>query len=195
MHASPSDPMWNAVADAFYDVFTISGWPNFWIGNNYKGTNTNVTSEVNTYLGETNVANAVVLVTKNGDGTWEIKVQVEFFAAGSGEYYVAVYITEDGIDGSAPYTSGGYGQNGSTNPNYTHDHVLRASANGSPWGESIGSSPGAGTVVSKTYAVTLDSDWVESNLHLNAIIWKKSGSSYEYVNATDDVHEQTPEEG
>lgn len=192
IHASSSDPMYNSVADEFYNNFTITGWPNFWVGNTFMATNTNITSEVANYFAMDLEANAVILVTKTSDTEWEVKVQVRFFKNVTGEYYVAVYLTEDGIDGSD--AAGAYDQNGAGTP-YTHDHVLRASANGLPWGEQIvSSSATADFVVTKTYNVTIDADWDVSKIALHAFIWKRNGGQYEYVNATSEVHEAEPVE-
>jgi hypothetical protein len=192
VHASSSDPMYNAVSAAFYNNFTITGWPNFWVGNVYKGTSTNITSDLSTYFGQNVEANAVILVTKNGN-MWEVKVQTKFFQSASGEYYIAVYFTEDGINGNA--SAGSHSQLGTSDPDYKHDHVLRASANGQPWGEKIvDGSVSAGTTDIRTYNVTMDPDWNAANVHMHAIIWKKNGSKYDYVNSTSDVHEAMPVE-
>lgn len=59
-----------------------------------------------------------------------------------------------------------------TEPNYLHQHVLRAAVNGS-WGESISLSPGQKRNLS--YSPTLDPQWQSSQLSLVAFVYNDLG--------------------
>jgi len=186
IHSSATDPMFNAIAQAFADNFGMSDFPSFTIGNVSKGLDTTIGSDVSTYIAQPIEANTIMLLSKSTT-TWEVKVQVRFFKSGNGEYYLGIYLTEDDIDGSPG--AGDYAQNGGE-ADYTHDRVLRASASGQPWGELISSgSTSEGTVVSRTYNITIDGSWNASNLNIYSVVWKRSAGKYEYVNASSEVEE------
>lgn len=189
-HGSNSQPdvMTNTYSDAFKNNFTITGWPNFWVGNVQKGTSSNITNDLNTIFGMPIVANGIIQFSI-ADGKITVKAGVKFFADASGEYFLGVYVLEDGIDGSnnAPTA---YNQKGDESTDYTHDHVLRTGAVTSVWGEKIvdGSATNGETMM-KEYTIDVDADWVADNLHVIGVIWKKNGSTYEYVNAWEGDHQ------
>ncbi len=176
-HAS-GDPMYTAgLYGSMSDARpTGGGIPAFWIGD----TKTTSTSEMTTLLAQTPIAGVDLSRSVSGS-TMTVKVKAKFFAAGTGDYYLSVYVLENGIDGSA--AAGNYEQNGAIQP-YEHDYVLRTSAlgDGDAYGELIATDPANGKTVNKEYSITLDSGW-DNSLYACAIIWKKDGTFYEFVNA------------
>ena len=102
-----------------------------------------------------------------------VKTKTVFFSEGSGEYNVAVYLTEDGIVAK---------QNMNTEDH--HNHVLRAAGDGKTWGKQVAT----GTVVkgSKfdgTYTINLESSWKQANLHVVGVIYKmQNGKPVTFVN-------------
>jgi hypothetical protein len=173
------DPMYNA---ALYSSFNTSrpdggGIPSFWIGdeNNYNA------STMTALKGQTAVAGVTFSNEKVGD-KMNVKTMVKFFSGVSGDYYLSVYLLESGIDGGA--SAGSYKQNGTTDPNYKHDFVLRTAATPSnAYGEKIATGTiAAGTEIKKDYTITIDPTW-DKNLYVAAVLWRLNGTMYEYVNA------------
>lgn len=123
---------------------------------------------VNCYVGKSISGNSVTL-----------NVKAKFLAAGNGDYYIAAYITENGIVSPQKLSDG------STKSDQIHNHVLRT-AFGPTFGESLSSGAAeSGKLISKTFTTTLNSSWKVENLHYAVIIWKKDGSGvYKFENCT-----------
>jgi hypothetical protein len=181
-HAS-GDPMFdNALYSTFSaDRTTGGGIPAFWIGD----TKTQSASALTTILGKTATAAIDLNYTKTAT-TMTVNTQTKFFTATSGDYYLSVLLMESGIDGGTSATSD-YQQNGTSDPNFKHEHVLRASAvAGKSYGASIISGAiTAGKTVNKTYTIAIDPSW-KKTLYPCAILWKyEAGSAvpmYKFVN-------------
>ncbi|MFO7722019.1 MAG: hypothetical protein R6V49_02245, partial [Bacteroidales bacterium] len=137
-HAS-SDPMYN---QSLYSGFTSEretggGIPSFWVNDEKTGQNTTKSAaEAATALLP---AAALGMKAEKVGTTYNVKVKAEWYTAGTGDYYLSVFLLEDGIDGSA--TSGAYKQSGTSDPNYEHYFVLRASATAGVYGDVIASVP------------------------------------------------------
>ncbi|MFO7723290.1 MAG: Omp28-related outer membrane protein, partial [Bacteroidales bacterium] len=116
--------------------------------------------------------------------TYNVKVKAEWYTAGTGDYYLSVFLLESGIDGSA--TSGAYKQSGTSDPNYEHYFVLRASATAGVYGDVIASVPAAGFTVEKDFSINILPDW-QKNVYPVAILWKYDPSGakphYKFINA------------
>lgn len=124
-------------------------------------------------------AGAVAGFTDNG-GSITISVSAELFGDVAGDYYVAAYLMENGIVAEQQIA----GQD--PDPNFVHNHVIRASSNGSSRGEQfIFGSGSAGTVWSKSYQIEKNDSWKTENMYMVAIIWKydSATSKYTYVNS------------
>lgn len=177
-HAS-GDPMFiSTLYNSFSSVRpTGGGIPSFWAGDTDDGGPGDITSQ----LSQTPPAGIEFLSARVGN-EMNVKVKVVFFENVTGEYYLSVYVLEDGIDGSA--SSGQYAQNGVANPdNYKHDFVLRAVATpDNAYGEMLASgSIAAGTGFDKTYAIPVDGTW--NDVYAAVCIWKKDGTFYSFVNS------------
>jgi len=184
-HASNSDPMYNQVAQALINNYSISGWPNFWLGNDFLGTNYYQTNTLlPNYLSAPVIAGIAAKFTKTATAL-EVKTATQFFTDASGDYYLGVYVLENGIPGDD--NAGAYNQNGATDadhPNYTHDHVLRAVAGGNPWGNQIVTgSVASGEVINLDYSIPLQVEWNDANVYIVCIVWKMDASNYQFVNA------------
>lgn len=77
-----------------------------------------------------------------------------------------VWVVEDGI------TALQMMPDGSSDREYVHNHVLRASVNGD-WGDDI--TVGEGLTVSKTYSLTLDSQWQPEQVSIIAFVYNSNG--------------------
>ena len=124
-------------------------------------------------------AGAVAGFTDNGSSI-TISVSAELFADVSGDYFVAAYLMEDGLVFTQQI-------NGSpADPNFVHNHVIRASYNGSAWGEQFVFGSGAnGVVFTKSYQIEKNVTWKPENMYMVAIVWKYDSAEgkYTYINA------------
>lgn len=91
-----------------------------------------------------------------------------------GNYYMNVYLLENGISGTQAGVSG----------TYIHNRVVRTLLGGaSATSNIIPSNPIINTDYTKTYSYTIPTDWNLNKLSLIGIVFKKIGSLTEVVNA------------
>lgn len=128
-------------------------------------------------------AGAIINLIDNGQKI-TLQVSAGVFAQTTGDYFVAAYIMQD----SLKYPQNGAGEGGDYDPNFIHNHVLRASANGT-WGEQFVYGVGIpGQVKTMTYNVDKEDGYDMKNVYALAVIWKyvKDQSygefKYEFVN-------------
>ncbi len=180
-HAS-NDPMHNNLFNSFaIDRTTNGGIPSFWVGDNFTQSSSAMTS----LLSQPDPECGVDYKYEINDGKMHVKTKVKFFDDGQGEYYLSVLVLEDGIPGGTSAPSN-YQQNGTNDPNYTHDFVLRASADQNrAYGNVIATDPSSGDVIDGDYTIDLDSSW--DDVYAVCIVWRKDNSNgrpyYKYVNA------------
>jgi hypothetical protein len=79
---------------------------------------------------------------------------------------VQVWVLEDGITASQKMPDG------STNPAYVHQHVLRAVVNGT-WGEDL--QVAEGKAKEQTYKFAVDPSWNKANLSVVAFVYNDQG--------------------
>ncbi len=124
-------------------------------------------------------AGAVAGFTDNGSSI-TLSVSAQLFSDVTGDYFVAAYLMENGlvylqqIAGADP------------DPNFVHDHVIRASSNGNCWGEQwVFGSGSNGQNFTKSYQLEKNVLWKTENMYCVAIVWKydSATSKYTYVNA------------
>ena len=157
----------------------VMGFPTFWVGD----AEANSDDAMKTLLASGDADAGIDLSYEKDGNKLTVKTMTKFFSPASGDYYLSVLLCEDGIDGSA--STGAYKQNGTSDPNYKHDYVLRASSvDGNAYGVKISSNPSDGSTVEKDYTFTLDPSW--KNVYPVAIVWRKDASSspsYKYINS------------
>lgn len=184
-YGSSSSDMYNQTAGDFYNDFASgAGWPAFCaIGINrtaystsggiYTGaTQTNVKATVDSFVNTPVVASTGYNYSISGS-TLTVNTVNKFWSAGSGDYYVNVYLVEDGVMNT---------QNGQTGV-VAHHHVLRGGVTGT-WGTNlVNGSFSANQTVNKSFTYTIPSTWDKSKLEVVTMIWKKVGSDYQFINA------------
>ena len=177
--ANYSGDLQNNTASDFGINFNITYQPKFVVGNeNQEVLSSNTASKriiikniVDDNYGLAPVVNAGLLVTKNGN-MLNVQTKTRFFQSAEGEYYLGVYVIEDGV---INYQSG-------QGNDAVHKSVLRASMSGSSFGELIADgSIAANAEFDKNYAIQLG-NWNTNNLAIATIVWKKVGSTYIFVN-------------
>lgn len=110
---------------------------------------------------------------KNSSGKFDINCAVKIFKPQNGDYYLSIFLLEDGIDGSskAPIN---FVQNGTFNsyPNddFKHNYVLRKMLNNSVLGENLGSGFVENQVVTHFFSIPYYSS--QSNIYPVAVLWR-----------------------
>jgi len=142
---------------------------------NISATGDKIVQSVDTFISNNPVIVGVTVNNLKVEGSnISVDVHSKFFdAAASGEYQIAVYFYENGV--ISPQKMSGAPEN----VNQKHDHTIRAVATPTAWGEPITVSSDVRT---KTYTSTMNSTWKAENMGAMAIIWKKVGTDYLYIN-------------
>ena len=189
LHVNSSDAMTNnTLAYGFNDDRPVEGGiPKFYVGDNKITTDANSNAMKDLLAQGDAVAGLDIKYEKDGS-SMKVETLTKFFAAASGDYYLSVYILEDGIDGSTKAPQG-YVQTGGTyshpNDDYKHDFVIRASsANNNVMGEKLTSNPAKDSEFSKSYTIPLDASW--KDVYAVAVLWKYEPNGqikYKYVNS------------
>lgn len=155
--------------------------PRFFINNMDQGVNsgnastkrTEIKAAVDQAAAQAPIVNAGIIATLE-EGTVTAKVKTTFFQNTSGEYYLGLYIIEDGVINFQ--TSQG--------PNAMHHNILRTAFTDGHFGEVIAEGDiDAGTSLDRAYAVELSPSWVTENIKVTAILWQREGDDYIFVNA------------
>ena len=166
-----------AVGDQIMDALPSAGWPHFYLGTeDVPNSYSQLSNMVSTELSEANQV-CMAMESNVSGSTMDIRVQSKWEpgTSTSGEYYLAVYILEDGQVASQDV-------NGApSDPNRVHNHVLRAEASNAPFGKAI-SLTSDGNM--ESFQVSMNSSWEAANCYPVAVLWKKNGSSYDFVNLT-----------
>lgn len=155
--------------------YNYSSIPYFVVGNQEGVFYSDLNSTIAGQIGGTCNAGLAGVFSVSGS-TISIKTQVKFYAADQGEYYLAVYLMEDGLSAI---------QSGQGSAPYIHNKVLRGNAVGnSAHGELItNQNVPAGTIINKTYTAQVLDTWNPSNMYAALVLWKKIGNDWEYINA------------
>ena len=178
-----SGELQTTTSSAFADNFMITGQPQFFIGNVKQSINsssaaakrTEIQTAVNAIADTAPIVNTGISATYT-DGTQEINVntQTEFFQDADANYYLGLYIVNDGYVG--------FQQNQGANAQ--HEKVLVASFTTSHFGDQL--TTGAvtdGTVIDGMYAIAIEPEWDMEKLEVISIIWSEVDGVYTYVNS------------
>lgn len=172
------------VSGSMTSNFSAIGQPKFYVnGTDLKASRTNGADKrteaadlVDANIAEAPVAN-VGFYAEIVNGQINVRTKTKFFQDAVGEYYLGLYVTENNVQNNQS------GQSGTV----SHPNVMRASFIADHFGELINDAgdPIAGiTGAVKDYSMDLNPNWVEDQLSVVGIIWKKNGDKYEFVNAS-----------
>ena len=158
--------------DQILAVLPSAGTPHFYVGtesitNNYSL----ITSATDSELAEAVEVSMAMENSTNGSAM-NVRVQSQFLGSTSGEYFLAVYVIEDG-QVYQQNTANGYDQN------YVHNHVLRAEGSNSGFGKAITITTDGNM---EEFDITLDASWVAANCYPVAVLWRKNGATYDFIN-------------
>ncbi len=180
-----TDEMTTTESTALTDYYSaegiVGGFPTLYVWNQSSFSDGGagagaVTTEISASSAE---AGAVASFADNGSSI-TISVSGQIFTDVTGDYFVAAYLMENGL----VYPQQIDGQ--PTDNNWVHNHIIRATSNGSCWGEQFIFGTGVnGQVFTKTYQVIKAPTWKPENMYCVAIIWKYdlATDKYTYVNA------------
>ncbi len=124
------------------------------------------------------IANAIATNLSIYDNTLSLTVKSKFFAQANGEYFLNVYVVENGVLNSQ-----------AGRPNAIHEKVLRGDMVGDAFGDVLTSGMVAmNTEFSTDLSIPIATSWNVDNLELSVVIWKKNGNKYDFVNGTKMEH-------
>ena len=174
-----SGELQTSVSSDFADNFNISYQPFFILGNENQNVNggnasakrTEIKNAVDNSYTTAPVVNAGLTVFKNGN-TLNVQTKTRFFQDATGEYYLGVYVIEDGV----------VNYQANQGNDAVHKKVMRASMSDSSFGELISSgSVNSGAEFTKDYSIDING-WNENKLEIATILWRKEGDTYFFVN-------------
>lgn len=133
-------------------------------------------------------AHCGVAVSSSIDAQSNAAINVKVFSEKSADYYVAIYIVEDGIRGAQLDGS-------MTQPDYYHQFVVRKMLSATVYGDGLGRLA-AEQEKSKEYSVAVGADWNKEKTYVYALVLDSDGyvnnmqvclldggsADYEYIN-------------
>jgi len=169
--------METTVGDAIMDALESAGWPHFYTGTvSQPNSYSSISSSVNTELAEAVEVSMAMEKSTNGS-TINVRVQSQWLGSTSGEYFLALYVLEDGIvEPQLVYIND---STTITDNSFVHDHVLRGEASGAAFGKAI-TINGEGNL--EEFDIPLGSSMVPANCYPVAVMWKKNGADYDFIN-------------
>lgn len=185
VHPSSNCDLYNQHADEMMDQFsTGQGFPT-WYLNGYNSYNYNISVAYNrSYLNARIDSVAALFPAVGFDYTFNleddqlvVETKVEFLRQTSGEFFLSVFIVEDGVEA---YQSG-------LGANQKHSNVLRGAMSNSVFGEILANGIiWSGETFTHFNSITLDPHWNPGNIYLAFVVWQKVDDRFEFVNAYKD---------
>lgn len=128
------------------------------------------------YLAQDTLPNfALNLTSAFNENTREFTLQVdgEVLENSQGNFYLTALITEDNIIAPQKFYEGVLGHPAEWVDNYVHKHVLRAYID-NVYGEEVIVSPDSAETFTKTYSLTLPTEWKADNCHAVVFIYNQA---------------------
>lgn len=177
LYPSFSDTLFSGAGVNIASTYSVTGYPDFAAGSQSNLLTINaINSAISTSLQENPIGNVDGNFGIFGDSI-KISLFGKFFTSDSGYYYAAAYLLEDNIN---------LPQAGITDPNFRHNHVLRASTGSSGIGDQVYSGVvTSSTSFKKEYSIYIQPNWNTANLKIVAVLWRQNGSLFEFVNVND----------
>ena len=157
------------------------GQPRFYLDNTeISGSATAMRSQfsnmVTANAAKTPLANAIATNISTENNQINLTAKSTFFAEADGDFYLNVYIVEDGVIND----QAGQGANA------VHEKVLRDEMAGHAFGLVLSQGAiAANTSFSTDFSIPIANSWNADNIELSTVIWKKVGNKYEFVNGTE----------
>ncbi len=171
-------------SNALANNFMITGQPQFYLGNVNQSVSSSTAATkreaiqvaVDEAAGQAPIVNTGLLpLYYSDDNLIEVTTKTEFFQDANANYYLGVYLVNDGYVG--------FQQNQGTSAE--HEKVLVTAFTPSHFGGEL--TTGAvtdGTIIEGTYSIPFnEQEWDLSRLEVVAIIWSESNGTFTYVNS------------
>lgn len=184
---SPTSLFFSQVSVDLADNFRpYQGWPTFFVngsnknvqvsgGISYSATKTTCVNTVLDFVDQLPVVNTGIEYRTDGMKITIVSKTVFFRTMDTNnEYYLSAYMVENNVMGEQKGKPG----------EVAHPNVLRASMTENTFGIPIDVEPVAGNEFIYTFTSSHDPGWNRENLYIVTIIWRKTGDSYEFVNAS-----------
>ncbi len=161
-----------------------NGQPQFYLDNERQSASSSTASQartaieaaIDTEAARMPLAGSRIRTTAINGNALELAIDVEFFAAGQGEYRVAAYVVEDDV----------VNQQASRGANAVHERVLRGDLGTGTFGTLLKSGlVAAGEKYTVDLAYTLPASYNPAHIRLVSAIWKLDGSNFEYINGSE----------
>ncbi len=173
--SSPSTMNANCYS-AFESNFLLTGYPTFFVndtdGDYYFST---VSPLYNAFYTTEPVASSAGTASISGS-TISVNTKTKFWTGASGEYSIAAFVIEDKVMAAQASQPGVV----------PHHNLMRGTMmpDNSPWGQNlVAGDVAAGAEFTKSFSMTIPSDWVKENLSVMMVIYKKEAGKYKFVNA------------
>jgi hypothetical protein len=168
------------LVDEFSTKWQYTGTPNFFVNDNFVGTSTSgIPGEINTKNSQTPELTIGTHITQGAGknaGKLNVNVFIKALANLQGTYHMSALFLYKEIQAA---------QNGSTQNPHIHHHVLASSAiDAGAFGEEIFTNLSNGDVHHWTRVIDYNANWDISKMELVFIVWKKTGTGFEFVNCT-----------
>ena len=165
----------NPLGDAIINTLAPSGLPHFYLAmedvpNNYNTLSSMVSSELEELV---DAALEMEYSISESEMTLTVQTELQNGNSNTDNYYLAIYILEDELQAAQRV-------NGEPDDlDRIHNNVLRTEVSNSAFGVPI-TFNSTGNL--KTFELGIDPTWNLENLYPVAVLWKKSGSEYAFVN-------------
>lgn len=177
-------------AESFSKNFKSIGQPQFFLNNENTGLHEGNRANKRNEIIEVVKKNATQVPIANTGINYQLdnqaltaQVKTKFFQNTSGDYSVALYILEDGVSN---FQAG-------KEEVVEHKKVLRETLSEEDFGLTIGSQQiGNGAEYTRSFSIVIPDDWNKERLSLVALIWKKEGDQFYFVNGSTTNISQTP---
>ncbi len=187
MHANSSSALHSPTATSIANTIGTSGQPHWTLNGvsygGYSGSIQNtIINAINTNYNASTTDVNVGFEWNVANDTIYVETLTKFFNSLNGDYYLAVYVSEDDV----------YAYQANYDPmipsgNIYHDHILRTSFSTNAFGTMISTGAvSAGTTFSNIHKLKVDPAWSTNNIHISVVLWRDNGAGYDFINANGD---------
>ena len=170
----------NTDSDEIAENWNVFAQPRFFVGDSDQSLNSSNSADkriaikdmVDANFMNMPLANAGMEASISGDQL-TVNTKTKFFQATTGEYYLGVYVVENGVINN----QSGQGSNA------VHKKVMRGAVTPTTFGDLLmNGSIGMNVEFDKSFTMTLDSNWDINNMEVITIIWQKENDTYSFIN-------------
>ncbi|MEO1513372.1 MAG: Omp28-related outer membrane protein [Bacteroidota bacterium] len=179
--AHHSGDLQNATSTEFVNnLKNQGGQPRFFLNRDDIGANNSnsaskrqqVKDAVSSSKNTTPIANSVLNNSLSGNEL-TISARAKFFQEATGDFYLSILVIEDDVVA-----------NQSSRGVVPHHKILRGAAQSGTFGKQLTNGTVAvNTEFTESFTVSLDDNWNKEKLEIAAVIWRKDGNTFEFVNA------------